>query len=85
MVVPNNHGFFLLKNDHFRVFWGYRHLRKTPIYLEPLPSMGLVYMDLDWFSKLMTPTLSRPANWDVKVQQEGCDHWHHSLKGRPTV
>ena len=29
LVVPNNHG-FLTKNDHFGVFWGYRHLRKHP-------------------------------------------------------
>ena len=27
---PNNHGVFLLKNDHFGVFWGYHHLRKHP-------------------------------------------------------
>ena len=30
MVVPNNHEVFLLKNDHFEVFWGYHHLRKHP-------------------------------------------------------
>ena len=29
MVVPNNH-WFPTKNDHFGVFWGYRHLRKHP-------------------------------------------------------
>ena len=25
---PNNPWFFLLKNDHFEVFWGYHHFRK---------------------------------------------------------
>ena len=30
MVVPNNHGGFPTKNDHFGVFWGYHHLRKHP-------------------------------------------------------
>ena len=29
MVVPNNQG-FPTKNDHFRVLWGYHHLRKRP-------------------------------------------------------
>ena len=30
MVAPNNHGVFPTKNDHFGVFWGYRHLRTHP-------------------------------------------------------
>ena len=27
---PNNHMGVPTKNDHFGVFWGYRHLRKHP-------------------------------------------------------
>ena len=30
-VVPNNHGVFLLKNDHFGVFWGYHDFGNTHI------------------------------------------------------
>ena len=32
MVVPNNHGFFLLKIIILGCFWGYHHLRKHPPY-----------------------------------------------------
>ena len=78
MVVPNNHGVFLL-NEHFGVFWGYHHLRKhphIPSWVSRVPSWELTHL-----KALLSRCFSKdPFRWDMFPRSlEGSEYQTYQL------
>ena len=54
---------FLLKNDHFGVFWGYHHFRKHPYMIAVMSSFCLVLCFKTWIRSLRARFATKKPRW----------------------